>query len=77
MVELAENDIVKFFNNSRSKFIMALKNLSSYLPINVNYSLTKAQDCDIIHNNRDFYERVPLILSAVMIVLGVIFCFLG
>ena len=73
------NEINKFFNDTRSRFIDALKNLSTYLPINVNYVYAIKIDgaCDIIHYNKTFYDRVPLIISAVLIVLGVIFCFFG
>lgn len=73
------NEINKFFNNTRSRFIDALKNLSTYLPINVNYvyAIKGSGECDIIHNNKAFYDRVPLIISAVLILLGIIFCFFG
>ena len=67
----------QFFEDTGDRFVDALKNLSEYLPINVEYVLEKSRDCDIIHNNKSYYERVPLIISAVMIVLGVIFGFLG
>ena len=54
-----------------------MKNLSSYLPISVEYAIEKSKDCDIIHNNRGYYERVPLIIAAFLIILGVVFAFLG
>lgn len=75
VVKVADNEVGRFLNNSRSKFIEALKNLSNYLPINVEYALMK--ECDIIHNNRVFYARVPLIISAALIVLGIIFGYFG
>lgn len=71
------NEAERLFHDTGGRFVDALKNLSIYLPISVEYAQTKARDCDIIHNNRDFYERVPLIISAVLIVLGIIFAFLG
>ena len=79
MAVKADNDIAKFFNQSeiRSRFVQALKNLSSYLPISVQYAIEKSKDCDIIHNNRAYYERVPLIIAAFLILLGVIFAFFG
>lgn len=72
-----DNSPQRFFEDTGSRFVEALKNLSEYLPINVEYVEEKSKDCDIIHNNRDYYERVPLIISAVLIVLGTIFGFFG
>lgn len=75
----AENEVSKLFNQTviRSRFINALKNLSSYLPISVSYAVEKSTDCDIIHNNGNYYERVPLIIAAFLILLGIVFAFLG
>ena len=72
-----EESIADFFNNSRSKLLGAFKNLSSYLPLNVEYAMTKGQYCDIIKYNRPFYHVIPLILAAVLIVLGAIFTYFG
>lgn len=72
-----EESIADFFNNSRSKLLNALKNFSSYLPLNVEYAMTKGQYCDIIKYNRPFYHTIPLILAAVVIVLGVVFAYFG
>jgi hypothetical protein len=77
MANVEDNSPQKFFDDTGDRFVEALKNLSEYLPINVEYALMKAGDCDIVRNNRSYYERVPLIISAVMIVLGVIFAFFG
>ena len=72
-----EDSIANFFNNSRSKLLNALKNFSSYLPISVEYAMTKGQNCDIIKYNKPFYHVIPLILAAVIIVLGAVFTYVG
>lgn len=77
VVTAADNGFNMFLNNSRSTFVQALVNLSSYLPINIEYAITVGKDCDIIKTNRDFYRRVPLIIAAFFIVIGVIFGFFG
>lgn len=76
-VHNAENAVVSFFNDSKSKFEQALANLSSYLPLDINYTLTKAQECDLVKNNKGYYQTIGLILSAVLIVLGIIFAYIG
>ena len=72
-----EESIADLFNNSKSKFLAALTNLSSYLPLNVRYAATDGQNCDIIKYNRPYYSPIPLILAAVLIVLGALFSFFG
>ena len=72
-----EESIADFFNNSRSKLLNALKNFSSFLPLSVEYAMTKGQKCDIIKYNRPFYHSIPLILAAVNIVLGAVFTYFG
>lgn len=73
LANAAENELDRLDDN----FILTLKNLSRYLPINVEYAVEKGRECDIIRNNKQFYQRVPLIISAVLIVLGIIFGFFG
>ena len=72
-----EESISDFFNNSRSKLLNAFKNLSSFLPLNVEYAMTKGQKCDIVKYNRPFYHSIPLILAAVLIVLGAVYAYFG
>ena len=72
-----EESMANFFNNSRSKLLNAFKNLSSYLPVNVEYAMTKGQKCNIIQYNRPFYHPIPLILAAVLIVLGAVYAYFG
>ena len=76
-VEQAEHTFTNFFNNTKSKFEQAMANLSSYLPINVDYALNKSQECDPVRNNQPYYHTISLILAAVLIVLGLVFAFLG
>lgn len=73
----ANNVFQKFLNDSRSHFTQALANLSSYLPINVNYTVTVGKECDILTYNKYFYQRIPLILAAALIALGIIYAFFG
>ena len=73
----AETTITNFFNDTRSKFEQAMANLSSYLPINVDYALNKSHECDPVRYNRPYYHTISLILAAVLIVLGLVFAFLG
>ena len=77
IAQSAEFEFQKFLNNTRSKFITALTNLSSFLPISVKYAVTRGRYCNIIKYNKLFYEKIPLILSGVLIVLGIIYCFFG
>ncbi len=76
-IEQAETTLVGFFNNTRSKFEQAMVNLSSYLPINVEYALNVSHLCDPVNSNKDYYHTIALILSAVLILLGVVFAFIG
>ena len=68
---------VKFENETHSKFIEALHNLTSYLPISVEYAQYAALECDILEYNKPYYERIPLIISAILIVAGLVFTFFG
>ena len=76
-VQGVEESIADFFNNSKSKLLAALVNLSSYLPLNVEYAMTDGQKCDIMRYNRPYYNNIPLILAAVLIALGILFTFFG
>ncbi len=76
-IQQAGNTITEFFNDTKSKFEQALANLSSYLPINVDYALNVSQKCDPVHYNKEYYHTIALILSAALILLGVVFAFIG
>ena len=63
--------------NARSDFHSALSNLSEYLPLSVEYATTVGQHCNIVKYNDRFYTKGGLIISAIMVVFGVIFGFFG
>ena len=66
-----------FFHDSRSKLYRAFYNLSSYLPLNIEYAETVGPECDILEYNKDYYAAAGLIQSACLILLGLLFAFLG
>lgn len=76
-IEQAETTLVGFFNDTRSKFEQALVNLSSYLPISVEYALNVSHLCDPVQYNKQYYHTIAVILSAALILLGVVFAFVG
>ena len=80
-IEHVENDledkIASFWRNSKNKLVMAVYNLSEYLPISVEYATSVAHQCDLVANNRKYYTKVGLIISAVMLLSGLLFAFLG
>ena len=57
--------------------MMALYNLSEYLPLSVEYAAGVGQECDIVKYNKPFYTEAGLIMSTGMIVVGIIFSFFG
>ena len=73
----ADTGLRSFWNESHNKLTNVLRDLSGHIPINVDYVLTSGLECDIVKNNRHFYFHIPLILSAVMVILGVVFGFFG
>ena len=75
--ETMENGLENFYKTSKNKFLLALFNLSSYLPLNVEYAVTVGPECDVAQYNRDYYSRSGVIIAAVMLILGVVFCFFG
>lgn len=78
IINKAEDEFKDYLNDTRSSVLESLKNISSYLPINVLYTLTVARNCsNIIKYNRPFYSTIPLILAGVLVVLGIIFGFFG
>ena len=66
-----------FFHDSRSKLYRAFYNLSSYLPLNIEYAETVGPECDVLEYNSDYYAAAGLIQSACLILLGLLFAFLG
>lgn len=77
VARIADNIFDRMINNSKAGFTQALKDLAKYLPVNVEYTVTVAKNCNIVKYNKRFYFKIPLIIAAVLIVLGVIFGFFG
>ncbi len=57
--------------------MMAVYNLSDYLPLSVEYAAGVGQECDIVEYNRSYYSRAGLITSSIMAILGIVFAFFG
>ena len=72
-----EDELTNLFQTSKNKFLLALFNLSSYLPLNVEYATTVGPECDVNQYNKDYYSRTGVIIASVMFVLGIVFCFFG
>ena len=72
-----EDKLKTFFHDSRNKLYQAFYNLSSYLPLDINYAETVGKDCDILQYNRDYYTTVGLILSGLLAAVGILFAFFG
>ena len=68
---------VGFFHDSRNKLYLAFYNLSSYLPLNIEYAETVGRDCDILEYNKDYYTTVGLVLAACLAVVGFVFAYFG
>ena len=66
-----------FFRDSRNKFLLALANLSHYLPLSVQYAVVVGHECDIVEYNKDYYTKPGLIIAGVLTVIGIVFCFFG
>ena len=77
VAKIAENMFTKILNDSRSKVLESLKNISNYLPVNVEYTVTVAKNCNIVKYNKPFYFKIPLIIAGAFIVIGIIFGFFG
>ncbi len=57
--------------------MMAVYNLSEYLPLSVEYAAGVGQACDIVEYNRSFYSHAGIITSTIILTLGIIFAFFG
>jgi hypothetical protein len=66
-----------FFHDSRNNLYLAFYNLSSYLPLDINYAETVGRECDILEHNKDYYTAVGLVLGGLLVLLGVLFAFFG
>ena len=66
-----------FFHDSRNKLYLAFYNLSSYLPLDINYAETVGKECDLVEYNKDYYTTVGLVLSGLLAIIGILFAFFG
>lgn len=69
--------INNIYNSTRNKFFHVLYNLSSYLPFSVEYAVTVGRNCNIIEYNHEYYGVPGLVISAMLFIIGVLFCFVG
>lgn len=76
-IDLPHPKIPDFMNETRNKLFHALYNLSGYLPFSVEYAVTVGRNCNIIDNNSHYYGVPGLVISAIIFVIGVLFCFIG
>lgn len=72
-----KDHINSFIHDSRNKLYLAFYNLSSYLPLSIEYAETVGRDCNIVDHNGDFYSIVGIALSGCFAVLGILFAFFG
>lgn len=72
-----EDRFKNFFHDSRNKLYLAFYNLSSYLPLDIDYAETVGEECDVLKYNKDYYTTVGLVLGGVLAVIGILFAFFG
>ena len=65
------------FHDSRNKLYLAFYNLSSYLPLDIDYAETVGRECDVLQFNRDYYTTVGLVLGGLLALVGILFAFFG
>ena len=75
--EEIEDKLKNLFHESRNKLYLAFYNLSSYLPLDIDYAETVGKDCDVLEYNQDYYTTVGLVLGGVLGLLGIVFAFFG
>lgn len=75
--EEIEDKLKNLFHESRNKLYLAFYNLSSYLPLDIDYAETVGKDCDVLEYNKDYYTTVGLVLGGVLGLLGIVFAFFG
>ena len=76
-VEEIEDKLKNFFHESRNKLYLAFYNLSSYLPLDINYAETVGKECDVLEYNQDYYTTVGLVLGGLLGLIGIVFAFFG
>ena len=76
-VEEIEDKLKNFFHESRNKLYLAFYNLSSYLPLDIDYAETVGKECDVLEYNQDYYTTVGLVLGGLLGLIGIVFAFFG
>ena len=76
-VKEIEHKLKTFFHDSRNKLYLAFYNLSSYLPLDIEYAETVGKECDILEYNKDYYTTVGLVLGGLLGLIGIVFAFFG
>ena len=76
-VEEIENKLKSFFHESRNKLYLAFYNLSSYIPLDIDYAETVGKECDILEYNQEYYTTVGLVLGGLLGLIGIVFAFFG
>ena len=71
------DQIKTFFLNSRDMFLVALSNMSHYLPLSVRYAVEVGRECDIVEYNKHYYTKAGLIIAGILVLIGIVFCFFG
>ena len=71
------DQIKDFFLNSRDMFLVALSNMSHYLPLSVQYAVEVGRECDVVEYNKHYYTKAGLIIAGIIVVIGIVFCFFG
>lgn len=71
------DQIKTFFLNSRDMFLVALSNMSHYLPLSVQYAVEVGRECDIVEYNKHYYTKAGLIIAGILVLIGIVFCFFG
>lgn len=70
-------DIPTLVNQTENFLLNLLRNMTQYLPVNVDYAETVGRNCNIIAYNKDYYSVPGLIIAGAMFLIGVLFCILG
>lgn len=71
------SDVNELVNTTGHWFAELLANVSEYLPVNVDYATNVGNSCSPDRYNSDYYNVPSLVISGVLFILGILFCFFG
>ena len=71
------SEVDKLMNTTEHWFTELLTNVSEYIPVSVSYATNVGNYCDPVAYNGPYYNVPSLIISAVLFLLGILFCFFG